>query len=77
VSHGEDVRERLSVVEGDRAAEGRYPYDGEWLSKEEIDQRIARRARLSLLRLIQMSVLFVVMTLAGLVLLVLLIGICY
>jgi hypothetical protein len=75
--HEEDVRERLSIVEGERAAEGLYPYDGEWLSKEEIDQRIARRERLSLLRVIQMSALFVGLTLGGLVLLVVLIAICY
>ena len=77
MSHGDDVRETLSVVERDRAAEGRYPYDGEWLSKQEIDQRIARRERLSFQRLMQLLALFVAITVAGLVLLVVLAAICY
>ena len=77
VSHRDDVRERLSSVERDRAAEGRYPYDGEWLSKPEIDQRVARRQRQSFLHLMQLLALFVAMACTGLLLLAVLTAVCY
>ena len=77
MSDGDDVRERLSFVERNRAMEGLYPYDGQWLSKEEIDQRIARSQRRSFVRLLQVGALLVVMTVVGLVMLSFLVALCY
>ena len=75
--HEDEVRRRLSIIERDRAAEGRYPYDGEWLSKAEIDERILQRQKASFRRLMQVVGVLAAMTLGGLVLLIVLIAMCY